>query len=101
MGRVAPTAKPGQRGGMDALPLLLDWLKPRLGQGPLIVGLAGAQGSGKSTLAAGLAQRLPGCAGALPDAGGSVVAVSLDDFYLWKAGASAPARSPPPCSPNQ
>ena len=85
MGRVAPTAKPGQRGGMDALPLLLDWLKPRLGQGPLIVGLAGAQGSGKSTLAAGLAQRLPGCAGALPDAGGSVVAVSLDDFYLSKA----------------
>ena len=92
MGRVADPPKPGQRGGMDALPLLLDWLKPRLGQGPLIVGLAGAQGSGKSTLAAGLAQRLPGCAGALPngagalpDAGGSVVAVSLDDFYLSKA----------------
>jgi D-glycerate 3-kinase len=70
---------------MDALPLLLDWLKPRLGHGPLIVGLAGAQGSGKSTLAAGLAQRLPCCAGALPDAGGSVVAVSLDDFYLTRA----------------
>jgi D-glycerate 3-kinase len=77
---------------MDALPLLLDWLKPRLGQGPLIIGLAGAQGSGKSTLAAGLAQRLPFCtgalpngAGALPDASGSVVAVSLDDFYLSKA----------------
>ena len=77
---------------MDALPLLLDWLKPRLGTKPLIIGLAGAQGSGKSTLAAQLAQRLPFCtgalpngAGALPDAGGSVVAVSLDDFYLSKA----------------
>ena len=77
---------------MDALPLLLDWLKPRLNGTPLIIGLAGAQGSGKSTLAAQLAQRLPFCtgalpngAGALPDAGGSVVAVSLDDFYLSKA----------------
>lgn len=81
---------------MDALPLLLDWLKPRLGHGPLIVGLAGAQGSGKSTLAAQMAQRLPFCAGArpngagaLPDAGGNVppvsVAVSLDDFYLTRA----------------
>ncbi len=92
MGRVAGPPKPGQRGGMDALPLLLDWLKPRLGHGPLIIGLAGAQGSGKSTLAAQLAQRLPFCAGALPngagalpDAGGSVVAMSLDDFYLSKA----------------
>lgn len=92
MGRVAGPPKPGQRGGMDALPLLLDWLKLRLGHGPLIIGLAGAQGSGKSTLAAQLAQRLPFCAGALPngagalpDAGGSVVAMSLDDFYLSKA----------------
>jgi D-glycerate 3-kinase len=57
---------------MDALPLVLDWLAPRLGGGPQIIGLAGAQGSGKSTLAAQLATRLPGvCA-----------AVSLDDFYL-------------------
>lgn len=85
MGRVATRLEAGQRGGMYALPLLLDWLKPRLGHGQLIVGLAGAQGSGKSTLAAGLAQRLPNCAGALPDAGGSVVAVSLDDFYLTRA----------------
>ncbi len=91
MGRVAGPPKPGQRGGMDALPLLLDWLKPRLNGTPLIIGLAGAQGSGKSTLAAQLAQRLPFCtgalpngAGALPDAGGSAVAVSLDDFYLSK-----------------
>ncbi len=92
MGRVAGPPKPGQRGGMDALPLLIDWLKPRLGHGPLIIGLAGAQGSGKSTLAAQLAQRLPFCTGALPNgagalpyAGGSVVAVSLDDFYLTRA----------------
>ena len=96
MGRVAGPPKPGQRGQMDALPLLLDWLKPRLARPPLIVGLAGAQGSGKSTLAAGLAQRLPECAVPLPAAGGAVpaagaiaapvaVTVSLDDFYLTKA----------------
>ena len=85
MGRVASRLKPGQRGDMDALPLLLDWLKPRLGGTPLIIGLAGAQGSGKSTLATQLAQRLPFCASALPEAVGSVVAVSLDDFYLSKA----------------
>ena len=96
MGRVAGPPKPGQRGGMDALPLLLDWLAALLRGKPLIIGLAGAQGSGKSTLAAQLAKRLRVCAGALPngagalpDAGGSVppvsVAVSLDDFYLTRA----------------
>ncbi len=96
MGRVAPTAKPGQRGGMDALPLLLDWLKPRLSNQPLIIGLAGAQGSGKSTLAAQMAQRLPavserwrGAGGGDPAAGAIAapvaVTVSLDDFYLTRA----------------
>ena len=89
---------------MDALPIMLDWLAPRLAGKPLIIGLAGAQGSGKSTLAAGLARRLPYCAGALPNgagalphAGGSVppvsVAVSLDDFYLTSARRQALARS--------
>lgn len=89
---------------MDALPIMLDWLAPRLAGKPLIIGLAGAQGSGKSTLAAQLAQRLPYCAGALPNgagalphAGGSVppvsVAVSLDDFYLTSARRQALARS--------
>ena len=38
---------------MDALPLLLDWLAPRIGPGigsaPMIVGIAGAQGSGNPT----------------------------------------------------
>ncbi len=89
MGRVAPTAKPGQRVGMDALPLLLDWLKPRLSNQPLIIGLAGAQGSGKSTLAARLAQRLPVVSGRWPAAGAiappAAVTVSLDDFYLTRA----------------
>jgi D-glycerate 3-kinase len=81
---------------MDAVPIMMDWLAPQLGAKPLIIGLAGAQGSGKSTLAAGLAQRLPSCAGPLPAAGGAVpaagaiaapvaVTVSLDDFYLTKA----------------
>jgi D-glycerate 3-kinase len=96
MGRVAPTAKPGQRGGMDALPLLLDWLKPRLSNQPLIIGLAGAQGSGKSTVAAQMAQRLPAvserwrAAGGGDPAAGAIAApvavtVSLDDFYLTRA----------------
>ncbi|WP_310476048.1 kinase, partial [Sandarakinorhabdus sp.] len=77
---------------MDALPLILDWLTPKLGTTPLIIGLAGAQGSGKSTLAARLAARLPGCIAPLPAAGGGalaaggiVAAVSLDDFYLTRA----------------
>lgn len=67
---------------MNALPIMLDWLAPRLGAKPLIIGLAGAQGSGKSTLAAQLAERLP------PES----VAVSLDDFYLPKARRQALAR---------
>ena len=96
MGRVAWVSNPGQRGSMDALPLLLDWLAPRLGRNPVIIGLAGAQGSGKSTVAAQLAQLLPGragmlplCAGAPAAAGASAapvaVTVSLDDFYLSHA----------------
>ncbi|WP_017667426.1 hypothetical protein [Sandarakinorhabdus sp. AAP62] len=89
---------------MDALPLLLDWLKPRLNRTPLIIGLAGAQGSGKSTLAAGLAQRLPAVSDRWPAAGGGVptaganaapvaVAVSLDDFYLTRARRQALAAN--------
>lgn len=103
MGRVATRLEPGQRGPMDALPLLLHWLKPRLGTKPLIIGLAGAQGSGKSTLAAQLAERLPAVSGRWPAAGGGdpaagggdpaagaiaptvAVTVSLDDFYLTRA----------------
>lgn len=60
---------------MDALPRLLDWLRPQLGPRPFILGLAGAQGSGKSTVAAGVAQ-------ALQADGLAAAAVSLDDFYL-------------------
>lgn len=88
---------------MDALPRLLTWLQPRLGPGPFVLGLAGAQGSGKSTLAARLAETLgaggnmPGAGGNIAGAGGNiagagdriagggdriVVAVSIDDFYL-------------------
>lgn len=95
---------------MDALPLLLDWLAPRIGPGigsaPMIVGIAGAQGSGKSTLAAGAAKqlagrcaplpansgRLPAAGGTLPAAGGIAAAVSLDDFYLTRARRQALAR---------
>lgn len=88
---------------MDALPLLLDWLTPRLGAGPQIIGLAGAQGSGKSTLAARLAERLTGSGETWPAAGGArpsagelrpavSVAVSLDDFYLTRARRQALAR---------
>lgn len=46
--------------------------------GPLVLGIAGAQGSGKSTLAAELVR----CLGA---AGARAVACSLDDFYLSRA----------------
>lgn len=46
--------------------------------GPLALGIAGAQGSGKSTLAAELVR----CLGA---AGARAVACSLDDFYLSRA----------------
>lgn len=59
---------------MDALPCLLDWLRPQLGTRPFILGLAGAQGSGKSTLAAGIARGLQAD-------GLAAAAVSLDDFY--------------------
>ena len=74
---------------MDALPLLLDWLCPRLHGGPKIVGIAGAQGSGKSTLAAAVA----GSNRARAAAGGTVAAVSIDDFYLPRARRLALARS--------
>jgi D-glycerate 3-kinase len=114
MGRVAPQRQPGQRAGMDALPLVLDWLTPHLGRTPLIIGLAGAQGSGKSTLAAQLAQALPAAARTLPSAARPLppagrplangwrgagtlwplvgAAVSLDDFYLPRARRLALAR---------
>ncbi|WP_235902586.1 kinase [Sandarakinorhabdus oryzae] len=78
---------------MDALPLLLDWLAPRLATRPLIIGIAGPQGSGKSTLAAGLAARLAGCATPVAGGGRIVAAVSIDDFYLSRRQRQALARS--------
>lgn len=68
----------GSVAGMDALALLLDWLTPRLGPQPFVLGLAGAQGSGKSTLAAAVAA-------ALCHRGRRAAAVSIDDFYLPRA----------------
>ena len=83
--RVAGQRRCGQRGDMDALPIMLDWISPQLGQRPFILGLTGAQGSGKSTLAARLAQNL--------SAGGRMaVAVSIDDFYLPGSRRQALAR---------
>jgi len=79
MGRLAGGRANGQPCAMDALPCLLDWLRPQLGarpfMRPFILGLAGAQGSGKSTLAAGVAR-------ALAADGRAAAAVSLDDYYL-------------------
>ena len=63
---------------MDALPHLIDLVRPRLGARPFLLGLAGAQGSGKTTLAARLAATLTA-------AGQPAIAVSLDDFYLPRA----------------
>ena len=74
MVRVAARPIAAQRGGMDALALIMDWLAPQRHRTPLIIGLAGAQGSGKSTLATTVAAALPAAA-----------AVSLDDFYLTRA----------------
>jgi D-glycerate 3-kinase len=71
---------------MDALPIVVDWLVPRVGEIPLIIGIAGAQGSGKSTLAAQLSA-------ALTAAGSVAAAVSLDDFYLTRARRHALART--------
>ncbi|MET0292391.1 MAG: kinase, partial [Steroidobacteraceae bacterium] len=48
------------------------------GQGPLVVGICGAQGSGKSTLTAALSAQL-GAAGL------RVAGLSLDDLYLTRA----------------
>ncbi|WP_164156526.1 kinase, partial [Sandarakinorhabdus rubra] len=69
---------PGSMAAMDALHLLIDYIRPRLGGRPLLLGLAGAQGSGKSTLAAELAAQLT--ASGLPTR-----ALSLDDGYLTAA----------------
>ncbi|WP_420145462.1 kinase [Sphingobium sp.] len=52
-----------------------DWLNAA--DGPLILGLCGAQGSGKSTLAAGLHQMLS-------QEGRRVAILSLDDLYLGR-----------------
>ncbi len=52
--------------------------RTRLGR-PILAGLCGAQGSGKSTTAARLRQRLE-------SAGHPTVVLSLDDFYLTRAG---------------
>lgn len=50
-------------------------------EGPLLIGIAGAQGSGKTTLARAAAARTGG------------VALSLDDVYLTRAERAALARS--------
>ncbi|MFD1786307.1 kinase [Sphingomonas floccifaciens] len=58
------------------------WLdEPR--QGPLVLGLCGAQGSGKSTLTAGLAERI----------GVRTAILSLDDLYLRGAARAELART--------
>lgn len=56
-----------------------------IGNGPLILGLCGAQGSGKSTLAAGLCDRLT-------TSGLRVAILSLDDLYLGSEAREALAR---------
>jgi D-glycerate 3-kinase len=67
------------------LALTADAIRPRLGNGLLVVGLCGAQGSGKSTLAAGLA--------ALFEREGVPAAIlSIDDLYRTKAEREALAR---------
>ncbi|MEI6485696.1 MAG: kinase [Sphingomonadales bacterium] len=71
---------------MAALPLIRDWLAPRLGERPLIVGISGAQGSGKSTISAALVQLLRD-SGAVSarfgrDFSVGIVQLSLDDVYL-------------------
>jgi D-glycerate 3-kinase len=78
---------------MDALPLLLDWLAPRLETRPLIVGIAGPQGSGKSTLAAGLAAQLAGCTASVAGGNRIAAAVSIDDFYRSRRQRQALARA--------
>ena len=93
MVRVAGGPIARQRVGMEALPLVMDWLSPRLGRGPLIIGIAGAQGSGKSTLVAQVTQRLAVAGGIVETAGAIAAAVSLDDFYLPKSRRQALARS--------
>ncbi len=68
-----------------SLDRLEDAVRGWIGDGPLILGLCGAQGSGKSTLAAGLRDRLT--------ADGMRVAIlSLDDLYLGSAARDALAR---------
>lgn len=100
MGRVAGAAQPGQPVAMDALPLFLDWLAPRLGTRPLIIGVAGPQGSGKSTLVAAAAGRLAGDqapvagqSGPVAAGGGIAAAVSIDDFYLSRRQRQSLARA--------
>lgn len=63
-----------------ALLTLIDTLAHRR-EGPVLIGIAGAQGSGKTTLARAAADRLRG------------VALSLDDVYLTRAERAALARS--------
>ncbi|MFC2950430.1 kinase [Marinicaulis aureus] len=55
---------------------IADWRAEK--QGPLVVGVNGAQGSGKSTLCAFLAEAL------LPELNLNAAILSLDDFYLPK-----------------
>lgn len=55
-------------------------------EGPLVLGLCGAEGSGKSTVAAALAHRFPGTA-----------ILSLDDLYLPLDERRRLAREVHPC----
>ncbi len=59
--------------GPDAVDRALERLLALRGDGPRLVGLAGAQGSGKSTRARAIAARNP-----------RIAVFSLDDFYLQK-----------------
>jgi len=73
---------PSDLAGDTSLEVLARFVRLRVaergGGSGLVIGLSGPQGSGKTTLAELLRQRL--------DAGGmSVVALSLDDFYLRRA----------------
>src|SRR6185437_8649015 len=72
----------------SSLSILEGWLAGLLEEstdGPLVLGLCGAQGSGKSILARSLADRFA-------SRGRRVAVLSLDDLYLTKAERSRLAQ---------